>query len=283
MSTLARSSPPKLGRSGGRDGRAVALGSAAARFAQCHRGNGRPHGLFYLGPYFHRPCHRQSCGCCRCGGAWRSVQSGANLGYSRLYVGRGDRLADRPGLGPTRTEPGAAVALGSISAARRGADFQHHHQAFGRSAGSSGRHCRDDRGRRNGLPVRTASPGDTGCHFDSGHDRQFDQYRLVADGFAVETPCLAASRYRPLKEILASSLGLSARLYRECLRCLPAWRLDLVIAGGAVRFGNRDTVGGIRGGRAADFRGGKGPVANARRSMKLPLQSVKLRPVPRQN
>jgi hypothetical protein len=59
--------------------------------------------------------------------------------------------------------------------------------------------------------------------------------------------------------------------------------LDLVIAGGAVRFGNRDPVGGIRGGRAADFRGGKGPVANARRSMKLPLQSVKLRPVPRQN
>src|SRR5260370_341551 len=117
-----------------------------------------------------------------------------------------------------------------------------------RCGGSSGWHCRDDRGRRNGLPVRTASPGDTGCHFDSGHDRQFDQYRLVADGFAVEAPCLAASRYRPLKEILASSLGVSARLCRECLLGLRAWRLDLVLAGGAVRMRDRDTVGGIRGG-----------------------------------
>jgi len=78
----------------------------------------------------------------------------------------------------------------------------------------------------------------------------------VADGFAVEAPCLAASRCRPLKEILASSPGLSARLCRECLRCLRAWRLDLVIAGGTIRFGNRDTVGegvfrgGIRYGRS---------------------------------
>jgi hypothetical protein len=204
-------------------------------------------GFFTLGHIFTAHVTRQSCGRCRCGGAWRSVQPGANPGYSRLYGGRGDCLADRPGLGSTRTEPGAAVAPGSISAARRGADSQHHHEAVGRSAGSSGRHCRDDRGRRNGLPVRTASPGDTGCRFDSGHDRQFDQYRLVADGFAVEAPCLAASRCRPLKQILASSPGLSARLCRECLRCLRAWRLGLVIAGGTVRFGNRDTVGeGVR-------------------------------------
>ena len=65
----------------------------------------------------------------------------------------------------------------------------------------------------------------------------------VADGFAFEAPCLAAGRCRALKEILASSPGLSARLCRERLRSLRAWRLDLVIAGRAFRFGNRDTVG----------------------------------------
>src|SRR5258708_37395214 len=83
------------------------------------------------------------------------------------------------------------------------------------------------------MPVRTPSPGDTGCNFDSGNDGQFDQYRFVADGLAFEASRLAAGRCRPLEEIVASPLRLSLGLCRECFRCLYAGRLGMVVAGGA--------------------------------------------------
>src|SRR5258708_39967069 len=95
------------------------------------------------------------------------------------------------------------------------------------------------------MPVRTPSPGDTGCNFDSGNDGQFDQYRFVADGLAFEASRLAAGRCRPLEEIVASPLRLSLGLCRECFRCLYAGRLGLVVAGGASGGGDCDTVGEV--------------------------------------
>src|SRR5258708_28456081 len=95
------------------------------------------------------------------------------------------------------------------------------------------------------MPVRTPSPGDTGCNFDSGNDGQFDQYRFVADGLAFEASRLAAGRCRPLEEIVASPLRLSLGLCRECFRCLYAGRLGLVVAGCASGSGDCDTVGEV--------------------------------------
>src|SRR5258708_38791751 len=93
------------------------------------------------------------------------------------------------------------------------------------------------------MPVRTPSPGDTGCNFDSGNDGQFDQYRFVADGLAFEASRLAAGRCRPLEEIVASPLRLSLGLCRECFRCLYAGRLGMVVAGGASGGGGGGTGG----------------------------------------
>src|SRR5262249_52379593 len=95
----------------------------------------------------------------------------------------------------------------------------------------------NDRGFGDGLPICAASFGDAACSLDRGHDRQFDQYRFVTDGPAVETSPLASCRCRPLEEVFASPLRLSPGLCGGCLRCLRAGRLGLGLPGGAVGRG----------------------------------------------
>ncbi len=166
-----------------------------------------------------------------------AVQGGP---FSSLYAGPGGCLADRAGFQSTRSEPGAAAASGSISAARCGPDFQRHHQAICRSTRIGGRNCHYDRGLRDGLPVRATSLGDTGRNFDGSHDRQFVQYRLVADGLAVEASRSSAARCRTLEEILHLLFGflLGCVVSASAVSVLGdwAWLLPVALSGVALAF-----------------------------------------------
>jgi phage terminase large subunit GpA-like protein len=87
-----------------------------------------------------------------------------------------------------------------------------------------------------GLPIRVAAFSDAARRLDRSHDRQFDQCRLGADGLVIESP-LAAHRFWPLEEILASLVRISLGVRRGGSCRLRPRRLGLVVAGGAVRRG----------------------------------------------
>lgn len=115
-------------------------------------------------------------------------------------------------------------------------------EGIGRPGRTAGRHGRNDRGGRHGVPVRTPPSGGSGRDLDDGDDRKSGQRGLGSDGLADRPTSLAAARFDPAESLAGSPVRIRLRMCRCSSSNFTGRRLGLVPSGRTGRCCDRGAL-----------------------------------------